>query len=332
MGFPKHIYRQASSILNDRRQKAESDALIRKQELYSALPELQEIERQLANCGRGVIAAVAAGSGQARQLVEQMKDRSLALQARRQAIFQDAGIMDDFLEPQYHCPLCQDSGYYRNKRCQCMEQLLRQLASKELGGTDLEQFCFENFSLAYYGQELLPDGTSAQQQMGKILNYCRSYAQSFDPQHSPSLLFTGGTGLGKTHLSLSIARSVIESGHGVIYASVQNLMAQLEEERFNSGYGYGDEERDSRYMNMILDSDLLILDDLGTEFLNQFVSSSIYNIINTRLLQNRPTIISTNLLPAEMNQRYTPRLVSRLYGNYVSLNFVGKDVRLSKLR
>ena len=331
MGFPKHIYRQAASMLTDRRQKAEQEAIIRKQELYSALPELRDIERQLSDCGRGVIAAVAARNGDARVLVEQMKERSLALQKRRSNILSDAGLSEEFLEPIYRCKLCKDSGYVGTRRCQCMEQLLRQLASQELGGTDLEHFRFENFSLAYYGQELTPDGSSAQQQMAGIFNYCQNYVREFDPKRSPSLLFTGGTGLGKTHLSLAIAREVINKGHGAIYASVQNLMARLEEERFQSG-GYYGEEPEQRYLNMVLETDLLILDDLGTEFLNQFVSSSIYNLVNTRLLQNRPTIISTNLLVADMGKRYSERLVSRLFGNYLRLNFVGRDVRLQKLR
>lgn len=332
MGFPKHIYRKATSMLTERRQKAEQEALIRKRELYDAIPELADIERQLSDCGRGVIAAVAAKQGNARLLVEQMKERSLALQTQRKAILESAEISETYLQPQYRCPLCQDSGYVGTKRCQCMEKLLRQLASQELGGTTLEKFRFDNFSLAPYGSELTSKGIPAQQQMGDILNYCRSYVRSFDPKSSPSLLFTGGTGLGKTHLSLAIAREVIDKGHGVIYASVQNLMARLEEERFNSGYSYGNEEPEQRYLNMVLDCDLLILDDLGTEFLSQFVSSSVYNLINTRLLQNRPTIISTNLLPPELSKRYSDRLVSRLFGNYLLLNFVGKDVRLAKLR
>lgn len=331
MGFPKHIYRKANSILTDRRQKAEQEALIRKRELYDAIPELADIERQLSDCGRGVIAAVAARSGDARMLVERMKERSLALQAKRKSILDGAEIPETFLQPLYHCPLCQDSGYVGTKRCQCMEKLLRQLASQELGGTDLEKFRFENFSLSYYGDELTPKGNTAREQMAGILQYCRAYVRDFDPQSSPSLLCTGGTGLGKTHLSLAIAREVIEKGHGVIYASVQNLMARLEEERFSNNYSYGNEEPEQRYLNMVLDCDLLILDDLGTEFLNQFVSSSIYNLVNTRLLQNRPTIISTNLLAPDISKRYSERLVSRLYGGYQWLNFVGKDVRLQSL-
>ena len=332
MGFPKHIYRQASSMLTQRRQQAELEASQRKQELYVAIPELLDIERQLSDCGRGVIAAVAARQGDARALVEQMKNRSLALQQRRAELLRGVDADENFLEPQYHCPLCKDSGYdSSNRRCRCLEQLLRQLASQELGGTDLERFRFENFSLAYYGQELTANGDSCQQRMAGIFNYCKNYARSFDPKQSPSLLFTGGTGLGKTHLSLAIAREVIEGGHGVIYASVQNLMTRLEEERFSNNYSFGVEEPEQRYLNMVLESDLLILDDLGTEFLNQFVSSSLYNLINTRLLQNKPTIISTNLLAADMGKRYSERLVSRLYGGYHFLNFVGKDVRLQSL-
>lgn len=326
MGFPKHIFRKANQILSQRRQEAEQLAVHQKQELYSAIPELRDIEKQLSDCGRGVIAAVAAQNGDARRIVELMKERSLALQARRSQILSDCGVPESCLQPSYHCPLCQDSGYVNNRRCGCMEQLLRKLASEELAGTGLGDFTFDNFSLELYGDP------SVRESMSLIKHYCMEYARTFDPKCSGNLLFMGGTGLGKTHLSLAIAEAVIQKGHGVIYASMQNLMSRLEEERFqaNSFAAYNQEEPEQRYLSMVLDCDLLILDDLGTEYLNQFVSSSIYNLLNTRLLQNKPTIISTNLLAAEIGKRYSDRLVSRLYGSYKALTFVGRDIRIQK--
>ncbi len=331
MGFPKHIYRQATAILSQRRQEAEYQASVHKAEFYDAVPELRSIEAQLADCGRGVIAAVAARSGDVRMRVEELKLRSLSLQQRRSQLLLELGVDEHFLEPRYHCPLCRDSGYVNNRRCACMERLLRELASQELGSTGLEDFRFDNFSLDYYSDIPGENGASPQQQMAELKRFCVNYARGFDPQGSGNLLFVGGTGLGKTHLSLAIAREVIEGGHGVIYASMQNLMARLEEEHFGRSYNsYQNEEPEQRYLSMVLDCDLLILDDLGTEFLNQFLVSTLYNLLNSRLLQNKPTIISTNLLPAEIGKRYSDRLVSRLFGSYRTLTFVGKDIRLQK--
>ena len=333
MGFPKHIYRKANSILNDRRHQAENEHLRHKEDLYAALPELRQIEQQLQEVGRHLIASVASDPQNARQLVEQLKNRSLALQQRRSDILREAGVPEDLLlQVPYHCKKCGDSGYVNNKRCDCLDKLLRELASQELGGTDLQNFSFHNFSLEYYSESPNENSVIPRQYMGSLRSFCYDYARRFDPAHSPSLLFIGGTGLGKTHLSLAIAREVIEGGHGVIYASVQNLMAKLEDERFSNSYNYVNpgEEQEQRYLSMVMDSDLLILDDLGTEFLNQFITSTIYNLVNTRLLRGKPTIISTNLLPAEMGKRYSDRLVSRLFGSYTTCNFMGKDIRLQQ--
>ncbi len=329
MGFPKHIHRQAKEILAQRRQSAEYQARCNKEALYDAFPELWEIEQKLADCGRSLIAVIAARSGEARAMVEQLKLRSLSLQQRRSHIFHELGIDEQFLQPQYHCPHCQDSGYVDLRRCSCMEQLLRQLASQELGRTDLENFTFDNFHLDYYSEFPDENGIIPRQQMAEHKRYCVNYAQTFDPRTSGNLLFCGGTGLGKTHLSMAIAGKVIEGGHGVIYASMPNLMSRLEEEHFNRGYG-SDEEPKQRYLSMVLDCDLLILDDLGTEFQSQFMVSTLYNLINSRLLQNKPTIISTNLIPAEISKRYSDRMVSRLFGSYRSLTFMGRDIRIQK--
>ena len=330
MGFPKHIYRKANSILADRRQKAEDLGEQQKEEIYAAIPELRQIEQQLAETGRGVIAAVAARSGDVRQIVESLKQRSLTLQERRRRLLEEAGVPEDYLQPPYTCQKCHDQGYVNNHRCSCMEKLLRQLATQELGGAGLENFSFHNFSLEYYSEVPNENGTIPRSYMANLKNYCQDYARCFDPKKSNSLLFVGGTGLGKTHLSLAIAREVIDKGYGVIYASVQNLMARLEEERFNSGYVSTDEEAELRYLSMVMETDLLILDDLGTEYLNQFISSTIYNLVNTRLLRNKATIISTNLLPGEIGKRYSDRLVSRLFGSYKTVNFIGKDIRIQK--
>lgn len=328
MGFPKQIVRRANAILSQRRQEAERRGAQQKAELYTAIPRLGEIEQELSDCGRGVIAAVAAQSGNARAVVEQMKAKSLSLQAEREQLLREACVPPELLEPPYHCSLCHDQGYVGTHRCSCLEQLLRQLASQELGLSDSESYSFDNFSLDYYSPQPGENGQSPRSRMQNIKKACQDYASSFDPAQSPSLLFIGGTGLGKTHLSLAIGQQVIQGGHGVLYASVQNLAAKLEEERFSSSRW--EEDSEPRSLSMVLETDLLILDDLGTEFSSQFVTTSLYNIINTRLQNRKPMILSTNLLPEELTRRYTDRLVSRLFGSCRLYTFVGKDIRIQK--
>ena len=158
--------------------------------------------------------------------------------------------------------------------------------------------------------------------MEDIFRFGTGYAQRFS-LHSPSILMTGATGLGKTHLSLAIAREVIEKGYGVVYGSAQNFMLQIERERF----GRSESSESERQLQ---ECDLLILDDLGVEFLTQFVSAAVYNLINTRLMAERPTIISTNLSISELESRYSERVVSRIIANYRVLPFIGRDVRQLK--
>jgi DNA replication protein DnaC len=161
--------------------------------------------------------------------------------------------------------------------------------------------------------------------MEGVLRFCRSYAENFGTD-SPSILMTGATGLGKTHLSLAIAQSAIDRGFGVIYGSAQNFMLQLERERFGRAPAGSESERH------LLECDLLILDDLGAEFITPFVISTVYNLINTRLMSGLPTIISTNLTIKELEEKYSPRIVSRIIGSYRVLHFIGKDVRQLKVR
>ncbi len=202
--------------------------------------------------------------------------------------------------------------------CDCLRSLLKQLAYARMGEvSDIGNCKFENFSLDYY------PAPGPRKVMGEILSLCREYAAGFSLK-SESLLMMGGTGLGKTHLSLAIARAVIDQGFDVFYIPVQNLMSQLEHEKFSRS---GD-EKDS--LSFVLEADLLILDDLGAEFPTQFTSATIYNIINSRMIEGRPTIINSNLDMKTIEARYSERTVSRLIGGYKILPFAGTDIRVLK--
>ena len=158
---------------------------------------------------------------------------------------------------------------------------------------------------------------------GGHINPAIAVANALRERHPDcNILFVGATGLGKTHLSLAIAKEVTAKGHFVLYGSAQNFLETLEREHF------GKKEGDT--LSQLQQCDLLILDDLGAEFTSPFVAASVYNIINTRILSGRPTVVSTNLSLREIESRYTERLLSRFVGCYEVLEFLGRDVRVLK--
>ena len=177
--------------------------------------------------------------------------------------------------------------------------------------TPLEKSTFQNFDLDKY-----PDNT--RNIMSKIFDYCKNYAYNFEVNND-SLMFIGNTGLGKTHLSLAIAGVVIEKGYGVIYGSLSNILSKIENEHFSSN--------STSTIDSVCNCDLLIIDDLGTEFSTPFTRSTVYEIINHRQLNSKPTIISTNLNIDELEKAYTQRVVSRICGKYRCFEFLGNDIR-----
>ena len=215
----------------------------------------------------------------------------------------------------YTCPVCKDTGYSGTSYCECFKKLCGKLTADNLNkNTNLILSSFDTFSLSYYTDE-------AYDVMKRIFNYTQEYAYNFT-EHSENILMTGGTGLGKTHLSLAIANEVLKKGCPVVYDSIINILRNIEKEHFSY-------EHSSAVIDSIMNAGLLIIDDLGTEYQTNFYSSTIYNILDSRINYNLPTIISTNLSYNEIKRRYEPRVASRLLTKYRLLSFMGKDVRLT---
>lgn len=325
MGYSKDIYRLAQQELDRRRDNAQRTAELRRTELEEALPRLGEIQREMCATGLEAVRASIGSTGDISRTLENLRNKNLALQEERAKLLSQADLPADFLEIHYTCPKCQDTGYVVNQRCACLDQLLRRMAYQkvsESGG--LGECRFDNFLLSYYTDAPSPDGKVPSRVMAAILTSCRDYANTFHP-HAESLLFRGHTGLGKTHLSLAIAYEAVEKGYGVYYASCQRLLDKLQAQQF------GREKGDSTdYQQMVLDCDLLILDDLGAEFSTNFTVAALQNIINARLTDNRPTIISTNLDTKLLGERYGERVVSRLLCAYRAFTFFGDDIRMRK--
>ncbi len=327
MGYSRDVYESANKTLELLRQSAVLDAENRKTAFYLRCPRAQEIEKLLSATAVGAAKAVLNGADTKEQLTL-LKEKNLALQQELALLLKNAGLPEDYLEIHFHCTNCKDEGYLGGKMCDCFKKILRQEAYKRLNKlSPLSLSSFESFSLDHYSSIPPKEGLpSPKKRMEDIFRYCKEYAINFSLS-SKSLLMQGATGLGKTHLSLAIAKIVIDKGFGVIYGSTPNIVSKLEKERFR--YNNRDEQSIESEQHLI-GCDLLILDDLGTEFPTSFSTAAIYNIINSRIMLSKPTIISTNLSMKELEKCYTERLVSRIMGNNIRLAFLGNDIRQQK--
>ncbi len=322
MGYSKETYDNAKARLSQRRTQAHREARLRREMIEAKLPRVAEIQREISRAGARTARIIVNGGNVAEQ-IEKLAQENLAQQQELRSLLQSAGLSEEDLEPRYACAICKDEGYVDGKMCQCLKELLREEAYQGLNRlSPLALSRFENFDLTYYSEQPnAKTGVSPRKKMEDNFHFCRRYAAEFS-LNAPNLLMLGATGLGKTHLSLAIAREAVAAGFGVIYGSAQSLISQLERERFGRS---GKPEEDSAAL--LLDCDLLILDDLGTEFVTPFVLSAVYHIINSRLVACRPTIINTNLSLSELKERYSERIISRITGAYRVLWFDGRDIR-----
>ena len=315
---------KAKLIVDRRRSAAEETAERRRRELEEVSPELKAVNAEIASAGLRAIKAIGMGQN-AEEYITRLASENLELQKKRAEILKSLGLPENVLDIQYTCPKCEDTGSFEGHYCTCIKSLVAQMQRDNLNTcAPAKSSTFDTFSLDYYKGIVLPEtGESAYDRMSQILAFCKGWADDFDRQ-SQSILMFGNTGLGKTHLSLAIANVVVSKGYNVIYTTAGTLFSQLEKERF------GRLKADESPEEAVLSCDLLILDDLGSEFITQFTVSEVYNIINSRMLSGKPTIINTNLKYDELADKYNPRVYSRIIGDYVPLEFIGNDVRQLK--
>lgn len=327
MGYSKEIYELAEQIMERRKLYAEQELQKRRENLYRIEPRAEEIEKEISQTGVSAGKSVLAGKDVRLELIH-LRERNQSLQTELREILKKRNYPENYLQQWYQCDICKDTGYIDGKYCECMKNLLKQKAYEALNQTSaLSLSDFHTFSLEYYSKkEKMPKGISVYEHMVKNYNYCRRYAKNFN-ENSNSLLFQGPPGLGKTHLSLAIAKAAIDKGYGVIYVSAPEILTKLENEYFNS-----DKSSRGQSRSLLIDCDLLILDDLGAEFPSKFYISAIYDILNTRMIYSKPTIISTNLITKDLQEHYSARLVSRIIGSMPKVTFFGTDIRQMKKR
>ncbi len=313
MAFSNEVLRSALAEVTKKRKDAELLYEKQKTAVYYANPELFKIDDDIKAKGSELALCTLSGKS---QKAKQLFDEINSIKQCKDQIFKNAKLTD---APTYSCKLCEDTGYVDGALCHCVKDIAAKLCySSLIGEMPLERSTFDSFNLDYYDSAKNEQGVSPKKQMTAVLKMCKKFAEDFP--NGGNILLTGGCGLGKTHLSLAIANEIISKDYNVIYGSAQNLINEVSRETF-------DRSGSTVKIDSLTSCDLLILDDLGTEFTTQLSVSVVYNIINTRLLRGLSTVISTNLNIKDIAEFYNDRIASRIVGSYTICPVFGNDIR-----
>ena len=305
-----------------RQSQVQHDLEERRKEAFIRVPRLLEIDQEVAALSARKARSLLLGES---DTVEDLKKDVAALAQERRTLLRSNGFSDDYLEPHYFCPLCQDTGYVDGQKCSCfkkseVELLYTQSNLKEI----LKKENFEHFSFDWYSDTMKNEATglTERETARRAYDIARGFVRNFDSSFENLFLY-GDTGVGKTFLSHCIAHDLLESAHCVMYFSAFDLFELLADSKFSRDKTEGQE--------FVFDSDLLIIDDLGTELTNSFVSSQLFLCINERIMRRKSTIISTNLKLENFSDTYSERTFSRIASNYRMVKLEGKDIRIQKI-
>ena len=296
------------------------------QEVYRKVPSIKKIDDDIFKMGLEMSKHIIGNPKGYEKSVKQAQENIEKLKMKKAFMLTESNINLDYMDLKYECDRCEDAGFLDNgEKCICLKQ---RLVSKAYSMSNLEHVLerenFRNFDINVFKDEQFEsEKMTPRENMIDIVGIAEGFIANFDEENGENLLFYGSTGLGKTFLSNCIAKSLLDKNKIVIYQTAFTILEILENRRF----GKTDRAMSDYQYNLLLDSDLLIIDDLGTELANVFTNSEIFNIVNTRILRGKKTIISTNLNPKEISAIYTDRIFSRILDKFLPLKFFGKDLR-----
>lgn len=320
MSYSKENQKTVKDAFVSKKISAELEADKRKKEAEAKIPEIAVINKLLSETGLRVMEAAVSGKN-VELKIKELKEENNALRKKREELLIKNGYPENYTDVKYDCNLCMDEGFVGTKMCSCMRQALISAGIESSGiGKLIKKHTFSNFSLDYYDG---PSRAVAEQNY----NIIKDAAYSLSADKPVNMLLIGPTGLGKTHLSAAFAGVAIERGFDVMCDTAISFFSAYEDQRFRNKQtpdGYDKTEK-------FREADVLIIDDLGTELSSQFTLSVLYDIINTRLNKSQSTLINTNFTPAEIRGKYSDRITSRLFGEYLPLIFSGSDIRAKKL-
>ncbi len=294
--------------------------------LYESVPALEQIEEQMNRKGLDIGRLMLHTKDEERkQRLQKLKQELQSLKTKKNQLLKDLGLSESDLQVGYECQRCEDRGFLQNGNpCACyQQQLINRAYTMSNLSTVLERENFSQFQLDLFSDKV-PRGEkrSPRAHMSNVLSICEGFVFNFREAggSKPNLLFSGPTGLGKTFMANCIAKALLDRGHTVIYQTAGQLFSLLARHEF-------EEKQDPRTIQLLHSSDLLILDDLGTELTNSFTNSQLFQLVNSRHLARRRTLISTNLTPKDLMDRYDDRICSRVFAYYEFVKFFGSDLR-----
>ena len=319
-------------VLDEYRKKEENrkkEYEIKLNEVYAIFPEVREIDDEISSLAVKHAARIIREGITPEQAVADVQKEKSALESRRSSILRDASYTENFL-PHYDCDICNDTGFVDGQKCKCYMEIMKKLMLSNVNGAktiifDFEKDTFDNFSFEWYSKEIVDSkiNISPYENIKSVYKVCRDFCKNFNSE-TQNLYFYGSSGTGKTFLASCIANELVSAGHNVIYQSAYKLFQFMED------YKFCRIDRENPLYDNIYNCDLLIIDDLGTEFSTAYTCSVLFDILNSRLLNGKSTIISSNLNLGNLEKKYTDRVHSRIVGNFEMLRFLGDDIRILK--
>ena len=300
-------------------------------------PEIQQIDDTISKSTIEYSKSLITSSEDEKQnILEKLNQNIEELKLKKEQLLKKLNIDSSYFYPEYECKLCNDTGYIiknnKSEMCSCLKQKIFNLEYNKSNIGNIEKENFNTFSLLKYSDEINEEkyhaGISPRENIKNIKKICEHFINNFENPEEKNLLFTGNTGLGKTFLSNCIAYELLKRGKTVLYQTAPVMLDSIIDFRF------GKPNSNNMIVDNLLNVDLLIIDDLGTETINNMKFTELFNIINTRILnQNHKitkTIISTNLSLNNIFSIYEERLGSRFVGHYNICRFFGDDIRFMK--
>lgn len=322
----KNIMREISLDYERRRDWNIKEKRIRTEEVYNKIPGIRRIDEEIIKTGISMSRNILGNPSGYEESVKLAKQKIDSLKMERAYLLTEANIPSDYMDLKYDCEPCKDTGFLQNgRKCNCLKQILVTKAyrmsnlSNVLNKENFQSFNIDIFSNEPFGNEKM----TPKENMIDIVGISEGFIGNFDENNGENLLFYGTTGLGKTFLCNCIAKMLLDKNKIVIYQTAFTILDILERRRF----GKGNNDMSDYQYNLLFDADLLIIDDLGTEVSNTFTNAEIFNIVNTRLIGGKKTLISTNLTPKEISDIYTDRVFSRILDKFIPLKFFGNDLR-----
>jgi len=317
------VKKELISSFRAKKQQKEFDAVRKREEIYRKIPEVLEIEEEISSIWVKNAKAIVEGKGKS---IDSIKKAVGALDQRKEKLLLENGYKISDMEPDYDCKICSDTGFVDAGECICFKKALVMENYKRSNlGSLIENESFDNFDFSYYSKEKSKEeGISPRKNIESIFSACLSFVKNFPS--GENLLLYGSPGLGKTFLSTAISKELLDKGYDVFYQSAYRIFNLFEDYRFNRT----DSEEAKEQIDRVFASDLFIIDDLGTEASSVYTNATLFDIISTRLINKKSTIINTNLNISELSRLYSERFVSRIMGNFQRFKFFGDDIRIIK--